>query len=158
MLVVMLCFWEVCTCGVHANQYAMLSWIWFIVDIVDSYVVLSCLCWYHAHALSLHHVILSWLSIFAFKFNRIKLSLNICWLSHGATISNWPMQPRLPLWEGPNWVYCRASRRCFQRGKVMGVRYPGPVSRHNLVCPLLLLWIRSAWGTYWPWRWSLCLW
>ena len=22
----------------------------------------------------------------------------------------------------------------------MGVRYPGPVSRHNLVCPLLLLW------------------
>ena len=24
----------------------------------------------------------------------------------------------------------------------MGVRYPGPVSRHNLVCLLLLLWIR----------------
>ena len=24
----------------------------------------------------------------------------------------------------------------------MGVQYPGPVSRHNLVCPLLLLWIR----------------
>ena len=22
----------------------------------------------------------------------------------------------------------------------MGVRYPGPVSRHNLVCPLMLLW------------------
>ena len=22
----------------------------------------------------------------------------------------------------------------------MGVRYPGPVSRHNLVCPLLMLW------------------
>ena len=22
----------------------------------------------------------------------------------------------------------------------MGVRYPNPVSRHNLVCPLLLLW------------------
>ena len=24
----------------------------------------------------------------------------------------------------------------------MGVRYPGPVSRHNLVCPLLILWYR----------------
>ena len=24
----------------------------------------------------------------------------------------------------------------------MGVRYPGPVSRHNLVCPLLRLWYR----------------
>ena len=48
------------------------------------------------------------------------------------------MQPGLPLWEGPNWVYCRASRRCLKLGKVMGVRYPGPVSRHNLVCPLLL--------------------
>ena len=102
MLVVMLCFGEVCTYDVHASQYAMLSWIWFIVDMVDSYVVPSCLCWYHAHALSLHHVILSWLSIFAFKFNRIKLNLNTCWLSHGATISNWPVQPHLPLWEGPN--------------------------------------------------------
>ena len=104
---------------------------------VDSYVVLSWLCWYHAHALQLHHVILSWLNIFAFKFNRIKLNLNNWWLSHGATISSWPVQPRLPLWEGPNWVYCHASRRCLQRGKVMGVRYPGLVSRHNLLCPLL---------------------
>ena len=25
----------------------------------------------------------------------------------------------------------------------MGVQYLGPVSRHNLVCPLLLLWIRA---------------
>ena len=37
---------------------------------------------------NLHHVILSWLSIFAFKFNRIKLNLNNCWLSHGATESS----------------------------------------------------------------------
>ena len=37
---------------------------------------------------NLHLVILSWLSIFAFKFNQIKLNLNTCWLSHGATISN----------------------------------------------------------------------
>ena len=31
---------------------------------------------------------LSWLSIFAFKFNRIKLNLNNCWLSHGAAESS----------------------------------------------------------------------
>ena len=31
---------------------------------------------------------LSWLSLFAFKFNQIKLNLNTCWLSHGATILN----------------------------------------------------------------------
>ena len=52
-----------------------------------------------------------------------------------------PVQPHLPFWEGPNAVYCRASRRCLQLGKVMGVRYPGPESRHNLVCPLLLLYL-----------------
>ena len=33
-----------------------------------------------------------------------------------------PVQPHLPLWEGPNAVYCRVSRRCLQRGKVMGAR------------------------------------
>ena len=88
--------------------------------------------------------------------------LNWTWTTVGWVIVPlnrcWPVQPRLPVWDGPNWVYCRASRRCLQRGKVMGVRYPGPVSRHNLVCPLLLLWIRSPWGTFWAWRWSLCLW
>ena len=36
-------------------------------------------------------------------------------------------------------VRCHAFCRCLQRGKVMGMRYPGPVSRHNLV-DLLLLW------------------
>ena len=53
-----------------------------------------------------------------------------------------PVQPHLPLWEGLYSVRCHASGRCLQRGKVMGVRYPGPVSRHNLVCPLLRLWYR----------------
>ena len=47
------------------------------------------------------------------------------------------VQPRLLVWDGPNWVYCRASRQCLKRGKVMGVLYPGLVSRHNLVCLLL---------------------
>ena len=51
-----------------------------------------------------------------------------------------PVQPHLPLWEGLYSVRCHASGRCLQQGKVMGVRYPGPVSRHNLVCPLLMLW------------------
>ena len=27
----------------------------------------------------------------------------------------------------------------------MGVRYPGPVSRHNLVCPLLLWYLVPVW-------------
>ena len=121
MLVVMLCFGEVCNYDVHVSQYAMLSWIWFIVDMVDSYAVLSWYCWYHA-CIVLASCILSWLSKFAFKFNRIKLNLNNCWPSHGATISSWPVQPHLPLWKGPNWVYCRATRRCLQWGKVMGVR------------------------------------
>ena len=80
MLVVMLCFWEVCTCDVHVSQYAMLSWIWFIVDIVDSYVV----CWYHAHAFSLHHVILSWLRI----LHSSLTGLNWTWTTVG-----WVMVP-----------------------------------------------------------------
>ena len=33
-----------------------------------------------------------------------------------------PVQPHFPLWEGPNAVYYRASRRCLQLGKVTGVR------------------------------------
>ena len=40
----------------------------------------------------------------------------------------------------------------------MGVRYPGPVSRHNLVCPLLLLCARvPVWDglLFWPRRWPL---
>ena len=51
-----------------------------------------------------------------------------------------PLQPHLPLWGGHYSARCHASGRYLQRGKVMGMRYPGPVSRHNLVCPLLLLW------------------
>ena len=51
-----------------------------------------------------------------------------------------PVQPHLPVWEGLYSVCRHASGRYLQRGKVMGVRYPGPVSRHNLVCPLLILW------------------
>ena len=45
-----------------------------------------------------------------------------------------PVQPHLSLWEGLYSVRCHAFGQCLQRGKVMGVRYPGPVSRHNLVC------------------------
>ena len=133
----------------------MLSWIWFIVDMVDSYVVPSCLCWYHAHALSLHHVILSWLSIFAFKFNRIKLNLNNCWLSHGATISSWLVQPRLPLWEGPNWIYCHASHQCLPRGKVMRGCYLGQVGRHKPCVPVVEYGSLSPFGTVLPRRWPL---
>ena len=41
------------------------------------------------------------------------------------------VQPHLPLWEGPNAIYCHVSRRCLQRGKVMGVRYPDQVGKHK---------------------------
>ena len=50
-----------------------------------------------------------------------------------------PVQPHLPMWDGLYSFRCHASGRCLQLGKVMGVRYPGPVGRHNLVCPLLLM-------------------
>ena len=50
------------------------------------------------------------------------------------------MQPHLHLWEGLYSVCCHAYGRYLQQGKVMGVRYPGPVSTHNLVCLLMLLW------------------
>ena len=41
----------------------------------------------------------------------------------------------------------------------MGVLYPGPVSRHNLVCPLLSCLSFSIRVPLWdgPRRWSLCL-
>ena len=38
--------------------------------------------------------------------------------------------------------HCHASGRCLQLGKVMGMLYPGLVSRHNLVCTLLSFWYR----------------
>ena len=53
-----------------------------------------------------------------------------------------PVQPHLPVWDGLNAFHCRASGRCLHLGKVMGVLYPGPVSRHNLVSPLLSFWYR----------------
>ena len=44
----------------------------------------------------------------------------------------------VPVWDRVRFattVAVDAFGRCLQRGKVIGVRYPGPVSRHNLVCP-----------------------
>ena len=67
--------------------------------------------------------------------NRVMVPLNRVFL----------VQPHLPLWEGLYSVCCHASGRCLQRGKVMGVRYPGLVSRHNLVCPLLLWHLVPVW-------------
>ena len=55
----------------------------------------------------------------------------ICWLSHGATESSSQVQSHLPGWGGPNAVYCHASRRCLQRGKVMCARYHDQVGGHK---------------------------
>ena len=66
------------------------------------------------------------------------------------------MQPHLPVWDDLYSFHCHASGRCFHLGKVMGVLYPGPVSRHNLVSPLLSFWYRVP-----EWivaqQWSMCL-
>ena len=113
--------------------------IWLIVMLHPMLISCSCIVIASCYFIMAQHI--------AFKFNRIKLNLNNCWLSHGATISSWPVQPRLPLWEGPNWVYCRASRRCLQQGKVMRGRYLGWVIRlqciynfwlfHAIILPVL---------------------
>ena len=83
----MLCFGQVCTGDVHASQYAMLSGydsllIWLIVMLHTMLMLISCSCIVIAscYFIMAQHI--------AFKFNRIKLNLNNCWLSHGATISN----------------------------------------------------------------------
>ena len=55
-------------------------WIWWIVMLHHVIMLISCSC------IVIASCILSWLGIFAFKFNQIKLNLNNCLLSHGATI------------------------------------------------------------------------
>ena len=66
-----------------------------------------------------------------------------------------PVQPHLPLWERLYSVCCHASGRCLQRGKVMGVRYPALVSRHNLVCPFVVMVPCPRLGPFLPRRWPL---
>ena len=63
-----------------------------------------------------------------------------------------PVQPHFPLREGPNAVYCYASRRFLQLGKVRCARYPGSVGGNNLVCSgclsaLVLVWDRFCFAT-----------
>ena len=110
-----------------------------------SCVIVGIMLFYHGS--SYLRSSLTWLNWTWTPVGWVMVPLNRCW----------PVQPRLPVWDGPNWVYCRASRRCLQRGKVMGVLHPGPVGMHNLVCPLLFL---CAHVPEWdgPRRWSLnCL-
>ena len=130
---------------VRASRYAMFSgyellWIWWIVmwyphDDVD--IMFMYYCW--------HHVILSWLNI----LHSSLTGFNWTWTTVGWVMVPlnrcWPVQPCLPEWDGPNWVYCRASRQCLQWGKVMGMLYPGPIGKHNLVCPLLLWYLVPVW-------------
>ena len=51
------------------------------------------------------------------------------------------------LWGGPNWVYCHASRRRLQRGKVMRGRYLGRVGRHKPCVPVFGFELMSPFGT-----------
>ena len=61
---------------------------YFTVDMMDSYVASRAYVDIMFMHCNWYHVILSWLSIFAFKFNQIKLNLNNYWLSHGAAESS----------------------------------------------------------------------
>ena len=57
--------------------------------------------------------------------------------------------------------YCHASRRCLQRGKVMGARFPDQVGGHKPCVPdVVLVPGLSPCGMFmfWPRWWSLCLW
>jgi hypothetical protein len=93
-----------------------------------------------SYALLFHYDILLWLSSSPFKLNLTIIELEqICWMSHGATESSSSVQPHLPRWGGPNSVYCHASRRYLQPGKVMSACYPDQVGGYNLVYPVLVL-------------------
>ena len=67
------------------------------------------------------------------------------------------VQPHLPLWEGLNAIYCRASRRCLQRRKIMGARYPDQVGGHKPCVPGFVFELMSLFGTDYvlPRRWPL---
>jgi hypothetical protein len=89
-----------------------------------------------SYALLFHYVVSLWLSSSPSKLNLTLIKLEqTCWQSHGATESSSPEQPHLPGWGGPNLVYCHASRRCLQLGKVMCVRYPDQVGGHKPCVP-----------------------
>ena len=91
----------------------------------------------------MHMLLLHFMSYYDTGYLQFKLNLIIIQLEYivdrvMVPLNRvFPVQPHLPVWEGLYPVCCHASGRCLQLGKVMGVRYPGPVSRHNLVCPLL---------------------
>ena len=91
-------------------------------------------------------------SYFYFELNLIITQLEHIVDRVMVPLKCFPVQPHLPLWEGLYLVRCHAFGWCLQRGKVMAVQYPGPKSRHNLVCPLVLLWyLVPIWD-----RWLFC--
>ena len=103
-------------------------------------------CWYGGKLcdtlmmmLISYSCILSWLSIFAFKLTRLNWTWTIVGWVMVPLNRCWPVQPRLPVWDGPNWVYCRASRRCLQWGKVMGAHYPDQVGGHKPCVPVVVV-------------------
>ena len=67
-----------------------------------------------------------------------------------------PVQPHLPLWEGPSWVYCCSSSRFLPRGKVICGRYLGRVRRHKPCVPVVFVrilvpdWDRFCLPRRWP--------
>ena len=94
---------------------------------------------YHVH-MRYDFIMLSWLSTSSFK---VKPEVNWTWTPVGWVIvrtqPSLPVQPHLLGWGSPNSVYCHASRRCLQPGKVMRQRYPDQVGGRSLVNPGLVL-------------------
>ena len=72
--------------------------------------------------------------------NRVMVPLNRVFL----------VQPHLPLWEGPNAIYCHVSCLCLQRGKVMGARYPDQLGGHKPCVPRFGFELMFPFGTVWP--------
>ena len=66
------------------------------------------------------------------------------------------MQPHLPVWDGPDFVYCLASCRYHQLGRVMRACCPDQVDDHNPVSPIELFCPRPRLGQFvWPRWWQV---
>ena len=115
-----------CSSVWHAHLVNVSLWLCSMINLhLHAYVDImlmycNCIMWFYHDSAYLHSSLtgLNWTWTIV---GWVMVPLNRCW----------PVQPRLPVWDGTNWVYCRASRRCLQRGKVMCGRYLGRVGWHK---------------------------
>mgnify|MGYP005835156855 CR=1 FL=1 len=90
MLVVMACSCVMlCSSACHAHLVNVSFWLCSMIMLHFHAYVDSCSCIVVASC----YFIMT--KLIAFKFNRIIMNLNNCWLSHGATELTLPVQPHL---------------------------------------------------------------